>query len=225
MHSPSHQLICAVLPSNQRSDICNEAILCHRHVLCGMCGAGGEGGQRCAGRDERLCQPADERHGRRRDGGGRRNYPRSAGCGLRRKHQGHGKQAERIRRRRSPRRPRNPEAQTPPVLVAGLPDGADVFLHGSHDVGLAAARVVRRQPRRHGADADAAHHHHHSHQPEVLYQRLQGAVAPQPEYGHARRAWRNGLLPVQHLCALCHDRRAAAREYGRRHGLHARVLL
>ena len=41
-------------------------------------------------------------------------------------------------------------AQAPPHRLAGLPAGADVLLHGPHDVGLALPHLVRWQPRRTG---------------------------------------------------------------------------
>ena len=55
----------------------------------------------------------------------------------------------------------------------------------------------------------------------LLHQRLQGALAPRAEHGHARGARRDGGVCLQHVCALCHDGRADARRCAGRHGLHA----
>lgn len=52
-----------------------------------------------------------------------------------------GQDALRARRRRA-RRPRDAEAAAQALLVAGLSAHPDVFFHGAHDVGLAAAGLL-----------------------------------------------------------------------------------
>ena len=47
--------------------------------------------------------------------------------------------------------------------------GANVFLHGAHDVGLAGARLLPWQPRGHGAFAAFAYGSRHGHQSKILH--------------------------------------------------------
>ena len=53
-----------------------------------------------------------------------------------------------------------------------LSAGADVFLHGSYDVGMAAACMVRWQPCCYGTGTAPACRNYNGHQPEILYQRI-----------------------------------------------------
>ena len=50
---------------------------------------------------------------------------------------------------------------------------------------------------------------------KLLHQRLQEPVAPRAQYGHAGGAGLERGVRLQHLRAVCHDRRAGARRYGR----------
>ena len=69
------------------------------------------------------------------------------------------------------------------IASAAFSAHSDVFLDGPHDVGLAAARLVWRQPRRHGSCPAAAGRDRHGHQPGVLRERLPRASCA------ARRTW------------------------------------
>ncbi len=71
-----------------------------------------------------------------------RCHRRGAGRGLRRIGQGRAAEREPCRRRRCARRPRDAETAAQALLVAGLSARPDVFFHGAHDVGLAAAEVL-----------------------------------------------------------------------------------
>ena len=53
-----------------------------------------------------------------------------------------------------------------------LSAGADVFLHGTYDVGMAAACMVRWQPCCYGTGTAPACRNYNGHQPEILYQRI-----------------------------------------------------
>ena len=75
-----------------------------------------------------------------------------------------------------------------------------------------------------GAGAAFADGYRHGHQPALLHQRLQGAVEPRAQYGHARCAGLERRIFVQHLRAVCHDRRAGPGRYERGHGLHDGLL-
>ena len=127
--------------------------------------------------------------------------------------------------RKAARGPRNAEAQAETLLVTRVSSRAHVFFDGAHDVGLAAAELLRRQPRGDGPDAAFAHGHHHGHQPALFHQRLQGPLAPRAQYGHARRPRLDRRICLQHLRPLRHDRRAGPGRYGRGHELHDGLLL
>ena len=120
---------------------------------------------------------------------------------------------------------RNAEAEAPAALVARFPARADVFFDGTHDVGLAAARVLHGQPCGDGPDPAAFNGRRHGHQPEILHQRLPEPVAPCAEHGYACRSRRDGSLRLQHLRPLRHDRRTGARRHGGRDDLHDGLLL
>ena len=78
---------------------------------------------------------------------------------------------------------RNAEAEAAAGLVAGFFAGADVFFNGTYDVGLAAARVLRGQPHRHGAYAAAAGCDRDGHQSDA------SSSAALRACGGARRTW------------------------------------
>ena len=151
-----------------------------------------------------LCEPFDQFHGRRGHGGALRHHCRRGGGGLRRVGKGRGPVVSQ-RRRAAVGGPRDAPYPAAAYLVRGLSAGADVLFHGPHDVGLAPAAVLRQQPCGHGADPTAADGDHHGHQPEVLHQRLQGPMAPGPQYGHPGGPGGHGGLRLQHLCPVRHD--------------------
>ena len=104
------------------------------------------------------------------------------------------------------KRYRDPAPQTPPDCLADLLGGADVLLHGAHDVELAAAGLLCRATM----------------WPWVLLQMLltiiimvinqkffisgfKSAVAPCAQYGYPGSPWRYRGLRLQHLRSVCHD--------------------
>ena len=189
--------------------------------------ARGEGCKQGSGRDKLLGEPSYKLHGRGRNGKRAGDHSGRRAGGLRRKRKGHSQSActEHAGGRKAARGPRNAEAQTKTYLVARIFTRAHVCFDGAHDVGLAAAGLLRRQPRGDGPDAAAAHSHHHGHQPALFHQRLQGPLAPRTQHGYARRPRLDRRICLQHLRPLCHDRRAGPGRYGRGHGLHDGLLL
>ena len=189
--------------------------------------ARGEGGAQGPGCDKLLGEFAHKLHGRGWNGKRAGNHSGRRAGGLWRKRKGHSQSGtdKHAGRRKAAGGPRNAEAQTKAHLVARIFTRAHVCLDGAHDVGLAAAGLLRRQPRGDGPDAAAAHGHHHGHQPTLFHQRLQGPLAPRAQYGHARRPRLDRRIRIQHLRPLCHDRRAGPGRYGRGHGLHDGLLL
>ena len=189
--------------------------------------ARGEGGEQGPGCDKLLGESSHKLHGRGRNGKRAGNHSGRRAGGLRRKRKGRGQSGtdKHAGRRKAAGGSRNAEAQAETLLVTRVSSRAHVFFDGAHDVGLAAAGLLRRQPRGDGPDAAAAYGRHYGHQPALFHQRLQGPLAPRAQYGHARRPRLDRRIRLQHLRPLCHDRRAGPERYGRSHGLYDGLLL
>ena len=189
--------------------------------------ARGEGGEQGSGCDKLLGESSHKLHGRGWNGKRAGNHSGRRAGGLRRKRKGHSQSGtdKHAGGRKAARGPRNAEAQTKAYLVARIFTRAHVCFDGAHDVGLAAAGLLRRQPRGDGSDTAFAHGRHYGHQPALFHQRLQGPLAPRTQHGYARRPRLDRRICLQHLRPLCHDRRAGPGRYGRGHGLYDGLLL
>ena len=119
------------------------------------------------------------------------------------------------------KRPRDTETAQASDRIGHLSCRADVFFHGTYDVGLAGTGCHERQSCGNGNVADAFNHHHHGDQPEVLCERFYQPAPRRTKYGYTGGTRRRSIVWIQYVCSFCHDRSAGARRYGCSHGLHA----